>query len=122
MIGLIMLGSVINYLTRSTLAVAAPTVLKDLHITAQQYSWIVGAFQGAILAQPVCGYVLDVRRLNPARSRFRLLRVPRAMVPRRPRLPLTWRGAARGIVLKQLAGWVHLRRGGSSWLPPSRPH
>ena len=28
MIGLIMLGSVINYLTRSTLAVAAPTLLK----------------------------------------------------------------------------------------------
>ena len=103
MIGLIMLGSVINYLTRSTLAVAAPTVLKDLHITAQQYSWIVGAFQGAIMAQPVCGYVLDVLGLNPPRSRFRLLRVPRAKVSRRPRLPLTWRGAARGIVLKQLA-------------------
>ena len=60
MIGLIMLGSVINYLTRSTLAVAAPTLLKDLHITTQQYSWIVGAFQGAIMAQPICGYVLDV--------------------------------------------------------------
>ena len=64
MIGLIMLGSVINYLTRSTLAVAAPTVLKELHITAQQYSWIVGAFQGAIMTQPVCGYVLDVLGLK----------------------------------------------------------
>jgi hypothetical protein len=32
MIVLIMLGSIINYLTRSTLAVAAPTVLKDLHV------------------------------------------------------------------------------------------
>ncbi len=60
MIGLIMLGSIINYLTRATLAVAAPTVLKDLSITTQQYSWIVGAFQFAIMAQPVCGYVLDV--------------------------------------------------------------
>ena len=64
MIGLIMLGSVINYLTRSTLAVAAPTVLKDLNITTQQYSWIVGAFQGAIMTQPVCGYVLDVLGLK----------------------------------------------------------
>jgi ACS family hexuronate transporter-like MFS transporter len=64
MIGLIMLGSVINYLTRSTLSVAAPTVLKDLHITTQQYSWIVGAFQGAIMAQPLCGYVLDVLGLK----------------------------------------------------------
>src|SRR5580698_7394168 len=60
MIVLIMLGSIINYLTRSTLAVAAPTVLKDLNITAQQYSWILGAFQGAIMAQPICGYVLDL--------------------------------------------------------------
>jgi len=32
MISLIMPGSVINYLTRSTLAVAAPTVLQELHI------------------------------------------------------------------------------------------
>jgi len=45
MISLIMLGSVINYLTRSTLAVAAPTVLKELHISTQEYSWIIGAFR-----------------------------------------------------------------------------
>ncbi len=64
MIGLIMLGSIINYLTRSTLAVAAPTMLEDLHITTRQYSWIVGAFQIAIMAQPICGYVLDVLGLK----------------------------------------------------------
>ena len=60
MISLLMLGAIINYLTRSTLAVAAPTVLADLHITEKQYSWILGAFQGAIMLQPICGYVLDV--------------------------------------------------------------
>jgi ACS family hexuronate transporter-like MFS transporter len=59
-IGLIMLGSSINYLTRSTLAVAAPTILQDLHISEKQYSWIGSAFQFAIMLQPVCGYVLDV--------------------------------------------------------------
>ena len=64
MICLIMLGSIINYLTRSTLAVAAPTVLQELHISAKEYSWIVGAFQGAIMLQPVCGYVLDVLGLR----------------------------------------------------------
>jgi len=57
---LIMLGAVINYLARSTLAVAAPTLLKDLHISTQEYSWITGAFQGTIMLQPICGYVLDV--------------------------------------------------------------
>jgi len=60
MIGLVMLGSIINYLTRSTLSVAAPTLLQDLQIGAEQYSWIVGIFQGAIMLQPLCGYVLDV--------------------------------------------------------------
>jgi len=60
MMGLLMLGSVINYLTRATLAVAAPTLLKDLDITTQQYSWILSAFQFAIMLQPLCGYVMDV--------------------------------------------------------------
>ena len=59
-IGLIMLGSSINFLTRSTLSVAASTVLQDLNITEKQYSWIVGAFQIAIMLQPVCGYILDI--------------------------------------------------------------
>lgn len=40
-----MLGAVINYLTRSTLAVSAPTLLTDLHITTQEYSYITAAFQ-----------------------------------------------------------------------------
>lgn len=64
MIVLIMLGAIINYLTRSTLGVAAPTILKDLQITEQQYSWIVGAFTGAIMLQPLCGYVMDVLGLK----------------------------------------------------------
>jgi MFS transporter, ACS family, hexuronate transporter len=59
-IGLIMLGSCINYLTRSTLSVAAPTILQDLKIGEREYSWIVGAFQGAIMLQPICGYIMDV--------------------------------------------------------------
>ena len=64
MMGLLMLGSIVNYLTRSTLAVAAPTLLHDLHITEKQYSWIVGAFQATIMAQPISGYMLDVLGLR----------------------------------------------------------
>ena len=59
MMSLLMVGSIVNYLTRSTLAVAAPTVLKDLAISEQQYSWILSAFQVAIMLQPLCGYVMD---------------------------------------------------------------
>src|SRR5947209_7420330 len=70
MISLIMLGSIINYLTRSTLAVAASTIQDQLHISNEQYSWIVGAFQGAIMAQPICGYVLDVLGLKAGFAMF----------------------------------------------------
>jgi len=59
-----MMGSIVNYLTRSTLSVAAPTLLKDLDISTYQYSWIVAAFQFAIMLQPLCGYVLDVLGLR----------------------------------------------------------
>ncbi len=60
MISLIMLGSMINYLTRSSLSVAAPTLEKELGITEEKFGWIVFVFQGAIMLQPICGYVLDV--------------------------------------------------------------
>ena len=70
MISLIMLGATINYLTRSTLSVAAPTLLKDLHIGPQQYSWINATFQGAIMLQPFCGYVLDVLGLKTGYAIF----------------------------------------------------
>ncbi|MEN2790821.1 MFS transporter [Sphingomonas oligophenolica] len=59
-IGLVMLGTVVNYLTRSTLAVAAPTFMAELHIDERHYSWITAAFQGGIMLQPVVGYILDV--------------------------------------------------------------
>lgn len=70
MIGLLMLGSIVNYLTRSTLAVAAPTMLQDLQITAQEYSWILIAFQATIMLQPLCGYLMDVIGLKRAMAIF----------------------------------------------------
>lgn len=69
-IGLVALGGILNYLTRNTLSVAAPTILADLHITTQQYSWIVNAFQGAIMLQPIAGYILDVIGLRYGAALF----------------------------------------------------
>lgn len=59
-IALIMLGAILNFLTRSTLSVAAPTMLGELHIGEREYSFILLAFQVAIMFQPVVGYLLDV--------------------------------------------------------------
>jgi ACS family hexuronate transporter-like MFS transporter len=60
-ISLIMLGAILNFLTRSTLsvAVATPVMKHDLHITAQDYSYVLLAFQIAIMLQPIVGYILD---------------------------------------------------------------
>jgi ACS family hexuronate transporter-like MFS transporter len=58
-IGLFVVAMVINYLARSVLGVAAPAIMAEQHISAQQYSWITGAFQVGIMFQPVAGYILD---------------------------------------------------------------
>ena len=58
-VGLVMLGAMLNYLTRAVMGVAAPTMLTELAITQEQYGWITGAFQAGIILQPVVGYVLD---------------------------------------------------------------
>jgi ACS family hexuronate transporter-like MFS transporter len=60
MIGLLSLGTVMNYLARSSLSVAAPTVMQSLHITTSQYGWITGAFLVMYpLGGPLTGYLMD---------------------------------------------------------------
>jgi ACS family hexuronate transporter-like MFS transporter len=60
MIGLLTLGTVMNYLARSSLSVAAPTVMQDLHISTAQYGWITGAFFVMYpLGGPITGYLMD---------------------------------------------------------------
>ena len=59
-IALIMMGAMVNFLSRATLSVAAPTVMQDLSITTQEYGWITSAFQFCIMLQPVVGYIIDV--------------------------------------------------------------
>ncbi|MBV9879768.1 MAG: MFS transporter [Gemmatirosa sp.] len=96
-IALLMLGSTINYLTRSTLGVAAPTLMTDLHVTTQQYSWIVGIFQGAIMLQPAAGYVLDVVGLKIG---FALFAIAWSIISMLHGLATGWRSLAffRGLL------------------------
>ncbi|WP_024871863.1 MFS transporter [Tolumonas lignilytica] len=59
-IGVVMLGTVLNYLTRSSLSAAAPTLKEQLHISVEQYSYVVAAFQACYtVMQPVAGFILD---------------------------------------------------------------
>ena len=60
-VGLICLGTIINYLARNSLAVLAPQLQVKLNFTTAEYSYIVGAFQiGYCVMQSVCGYFLDL--------------------------------------------------------------
>lgn len=59
-IGLVCVGTILNYLARNSLGVLAPQLTHDLGLTTQQYSWVVGAFQLAYtVMQPVCGAIID---------------------------------------------------------------
>lgn len=59
-IGLVTLGTILNYLARSTLSVAAPTLKTEFAMTTEQYSWVVLAFQASYtVMQTVAGSVLD---------------------------------------------------------------
>ena len=59
-IGLVTLGTILNYLARSTLSVTAPTLKTEFAMDTEQYSWVVLAFQASYtVMQTVAGSVLD---------------------------------------------------------------
>ncbi|MCD2357869.1 MFS transporter [Pantoea sp. MHSD4] len=61
MLGMFLLGVTVNYITRNSLGILAPELKNSLHMSTEQYSWVVAAFQLAYtLFQPVCGWLIDV--------------------------------------------------------------
>ena len=67
---MMMLMSLISYLDRNTLAVLAPTILRETHLNNEQYGFIISAFSIAyMMGNPVWGVLLDrigLRRGMPA--------------------------------------------------------
>jgi MFS transporter, ACS family, hexuronate transporter len=100
MMTLIMLGSILNYLTRNTLSVAQVQLKDSLNISEAQYSWITGAFQITIMLQPICGYVLDVVGL---RIGFAIFATAWSVINMAHGLAGSWRGLA---LLRGLMGFA----------------
>ncbi|MGF6571989.1 MFS transporter, ACS family, hexuronate transporter [Paraburkholderia fungorum] len=96
-IGTIMLASCLNFLTRSTLAVTAPTLTTQLHLTAQQYSYVLSAFTITNALQPITGYVIDVIGLKVG---FALFCVAWSVITMSHGLVHSWQGlaVARGLM------------------------
>ena len=72
MISLITIGTILNYLTRAMLGVAAPTLTGELGITEKEYGWITSIFQLGIMCQPFAGYVMDTVGLKMGFGMFAL--------------------------------------------------
>ncbi|GAB7268493.1 hypothetical protein DZS_47510 [Dickeya ananatis] len=74
MIGLVTIGTVLGYLTRNAIAAAAPTLQEQLHISTQQYSYIIAAYSACYtVMQPVAGYVLDLLGTKVGYAMFAIL-------------------------------------------------
>jgi ACS family hexuronate transporter-like MFS transporter len=55
-----LLVSLISYIDRNTLALLAPTILKETHLSGEQYGYIISGFSIAyMIANPVWGRILD---------------------------------------------------------------
>jgi MFS transporter, ACS family, aldohexuronate transporter len=55
-----LLVSLVSYIDRTTLALLAPTILKETGLNGQQYGFIISAFSIAyMLSNPIWGWILD---------------------------------------------------------------
>src|SRR6187402_3019281 len=97
MISLITIGTILNYLTRATLGVAAPTLTGELGIGEKEYSWITGVFQVGIMLQPIAGYVMDLIGLKLG---FGLFAIAWALITLLHGLATNWQilAALRGLM------------------------
>lgn len=119
-IGLVTLGTVLNYLARATLSVAAPTLTEELGLTTQQYSYVVMAFQAAYtVMQTVAGAVLDVLG---TRLGFFLFAVGWALANMAHGLAAGWQGLAlfRGLLGATEAAAIPAgTKTVATWFPPA---
>src|SRR5918996_4312235 len=55
-----LLVSLISYIDRNTLALLAPTIMKEAELTGEQYGYIISAFSVTyMLGNPIWGRLLD---------------------------------------------------------------
>lgn len=119
-IALVTLGTVLNYLARSTLSVAAPTLKQELGMSTEAYSYVVLAFQLTYtVMQTVAGTVLDALG---TRLGFFLFAVGWALANMAHGLAASWQGLAffRGLLGASEAAAIPAgAKAVSEWFPAS---
>ncbi|OCG24440.1 hexuronate transporter [Gilliamella sp. App2-1] len=98
MILLVCVITIVNYLDRTALGIAAPTILDATGISKEQYSWVVSTFQLAYtIGQPIIGFFIDTIGL---RLGFAICAIIWGLATMGHALTGTWQGLAfmRGIM------------------------
>jgi len=119
---LLMLGGIVNFLARNSLAIAKPTLSAELGLTDQQYALILTCFQVGLILQPFCGYFLE--RLG-LRVGFALFAVVWSVVNMAHGMVSGWiglatlralmgfaEGSANPAVMKTISSWFPARERG----------
>lgn len=122
LIVLLMLGGIVNFLARNSLAIAKPTLSAELGLTDPQYALIITCFQIGLILQPFCGYLLEWLGL---RVGFALFAVAWSAVNMAHGLVSGWiglatlrtlmgfaEGSANPAVMKTISAWFPSRERG----------
>ncbi|EQB16993.1 hexuronate transporter ExuT [Sphingobium lactosutens DS20] len=119
-ISLVTVGTVLNYLARSTLSVAAPTLMEELGMSTENYSFVVLSFQMTYtVMQTVAGTILDILG---TRLGFFLFAVGWAIANMAHGLATSWQGLAffRGLLGATEAAAIPAgAKSVSEWFPAS---
>jgi ACS family hexuronate transporter-like MFS transporter len=116
---LLLLATTINYIDRTSLAVAAPTLKEELNINAQQFSYIIICFQLTyLIMQPISGRVIDWLRMKKGFSLAVIWWSLANMLHALARTPLSF-GICRSLLgVGEAANFPGLAKTVSEWFPP----
>jgi len=116
---LLMLATTINYIDRTSLAVAFPTLKKELNINEQQFSYIIMCFQFTYLVmQPISGRIVDWLHVKKGFSLAVIWWSIANMLHALARVPLSF-GICRSLLgVGEAANFPGLAKTVSEWFPP----
>ncbi len=117
--GLLMIVTIINYIDRTSISVAAPFFKEQLKINDQQFSYIIICFQFCyMIMQPISGRIIDFlnlrRGFSLAAAWWSVANILHAFA----RSPLTF-GIFRGLLgVGEAGNFPGIAKTASEWFPP----
>ena len=117
--GLLMLVTTINYIDRTSLSVAAPTLKEQLHINEKQFAYIIICFQICyMLMQPVSGRIIDWLNIRKGFSFAVIWWSIANMLHAFARSPISL-GLFRGLLgVGEAGNFPGVAKTASEWFPP----